>query len=575
MKHTWRQKPIPDGKIAQQLQEQLHIDPALATILAQRGISTYEEAEHYFRPELSQTHSPFLMKNLEKAVERFNQAMKNNEKVMIYGDYDVDGTSSVSLFLNVIREHYSNVDFYIPDRFSEGYGLNLEAVKKIHQQGFTLLFTLDCGIRSVHEIATAIDLGIDVIVCDHHEPGEEIPNGFILDPKQADCPYPYKELCGCGVTFKFLQGVFEKNQWNPQILIENLDLVSLAIGADIVPITGENRILCAFGIRQINEQRSTVIDLMFRQAKKSYPVQLSDVVFTIAPRINAAGRLKHAHLIVELFTCKDLPEIQSRITEIDLLNTERKTLDRQIAVEAISQIENATNFHYSNVVYDEHWAKGVIGIVASKLVEKNNRPSIVLTKSNGVLSGSGRSIPQINIFNVLTRCSEHLEQFGGHDFACGMTLKEENLPAFKQAFEQEMEREFQHTDCTPYLDIDTEIDFKNIYHPTDTTDKLPRFARILQQMEPFGTANRHPVFLTKNVYISDYKILKGEHYRFEFQQRGLPIRISGIAFFFNEEFAPIEDAKPVDIVYSIGVNRWNGKETVQLEIKGIRPAERS
>lgn len=568
---NWQLKAIPDPLIIQELQEQLQIDPSLATLLVQRGISTYEQAEHYFRPKLEDLHDPFLLKNMGKAVKRFNLAMEKNEKVLIYGDYDVDGTTAVSLFLNAIRKYYSNVDFYIPDRFLEGYGVNKKAIETFHEQGFTLMFTLDCGIKSVDEIGFAKENGMDVIVCDHHEPGEIVPDAWVLNPKQIDCLYPYKELSGCGVTFKFLQALFHENKWSKEELLKNLDLVALSIAADIVPITDENRALCFYGIEQINRKESTVIDLLFQHAKRSYPIQLSDIVFTIAPRINAAGRMKHAKHIVELFTETDVYAIEQQIHQINEMNTERRTLDQQIAIEAIDAILNDGTQRFSNVVYDENWSKGVIGIVASRLVEKNYRPSIVLTKSNGKLTGSGRSIPEVNLYEALVKCSHHLEQFGGHAFACGLTLKEESLAVFKETFDKEIAAQMDHQLCVPTLAIDLEIDFSNVYSPTDVSPtKLPKFVRVLQQMEPHGPGNMRPVFITKNVYISDFRFLKEVHLKMEFQQKGFPVRLDGIAFNFLEQFQKIEEAKPVDIVYSISVNRWNGKESVQLEIRDVR-----
>lgn len=568
---TWQLKAIPDPLIIQELQEQLQIDPSLATLLVQRGISTYEQAEHYFRPKLEDLHDPFLLKNMGKAVKRFNLAMEKNEKVLIYGDYDVDGTTAVSLFLNAIRKYYSNVDFYIPDRFLEGYGVNKKAIETFHEQGFTLMFTLDCGIKSVDEIGFAKENGMDVIVCDHHEPGEIVPDAWVLNPKQIDCLYPYKELSGCGVTFKFLQALFHENKWSKEELLNNLDLVALSIAADIVPITDENRALCFYGIEQINRKESTVIDLLFQHAKRSYPIQLSDIVFTIAPRINAAGRMKHAKHIVELFTETDVYAIEQQIHQINEMNTERRTLDQQIAIEAIDAVLNDGTQRFSNVVYDENWSKGVIGIVASRLVEKNYRPSIVLTKSNGKLTGSGRSIPEVNLYEALVKCSHHLEQFGGHAFACGLTLKEESLAVFKETFDKEIAAQMDHQLCVPTLAIDLEIDFSNVYSPTDVSPtKLPKFVRVLQQMEPHGPGNMRPVFITKNVYISDFRFLKEVHLKMEFQQKGFPVRLDGIAFNFLEQFQKIEEAKPVDIVYSISVNRWNGKESVQLEIRDVR-----
>lgn len=570
MEKKWILKDIPDPETIQELSAQLSINTCLSTLLVQRGIDSYQKAEEYFSHSLSNTHSPFLMKGMQEAVTRFNQAIQNNERICIYGDYDVDGTTSVSLFINVIRKYYSNFEYYIPDRFTEGYGLNKNAVKEIAQHGCKLLFTLDCGIRSVEEIENAKSKGLDVIVCDHHEPGEDVPNCVVLNPKQIDCEYPFKDLCGCGVTFKFLQAVFETNDWDYQLLVQNTDLLTLAIGADIVSVIDENRIFCHEGLQQINQQQDTIIDLMFKKAKKEYPVTLTDVVFTIAPRINAAGRMEHAKKIVELFTATDLHDIQAKIDEIDQLNTTRKTIDRQVTEEAIIQINKGTQ-EFSNVVYQEDWAKGVLGIVASKLVEYNNRPSIVLTKSNGVLSGSGRSTPKINLFQILCQCEDELEQFGGHSFACGLSLKEENLNSFITRFEQQIKSVAEEIDTQPEQFIDLEIDFENIVQTTEIDKKgLSKFVRILQRMEPFGPQNMRPVFLTKNVYISDYRILKDAHVKLSFQQHGYPVRFDAIAFNYKEEFETIEKGKPVEILYSISINNWQGKQTVQFDLKGLR-----
>lgn len=571
MNYTWQLKDIPNPTDIQTLQNQLQIPPSLATILVQRKINTFDKARFYFRPDLSQLHDPFLMKDMDKAVSRFQQAMAQGEKILIYGDYDVDGTTAVSLFLNSVKKYYTNIDFYIPDRFSEGYGVNSTAVEQIASKGFTLMFTLDCGTKSVNEIALARQLGIDVIVCDHHEPGENLPEAFILNPKQNNCFYPYKDLSGAGVAFKFLQAVFMKNNWNSQELIKNIDLLTLSIAADIVPITGENRIFCWYGIEQINRKESVVIDLMLQSAKRNYPIQLSDIVFSIAPRINAAGRMQHAKQIVELFISDDLFVIKEHIQEINTFNEERRALDKLITSEAVQEMISNSTQQFSNVVYKEDWSKGVIGIVASKLVEKNNRPSIVFTKSNGVLTGSGRSIPSVNLYAILCKCEAHLTQFGGHYFACGLSLKEENLPAFKKQFDQEIGFAMNGNVASPILEIDLEIDFENIYTSMDVNPtRLPKFVRILNEMEPFGPENMRPVFVTKNVYISTYKILKEAHIKFDFQQKGTPIRIEGIAFNFIEKFSTLENTKLVDIVYAIGINHWNDQERVQLEIRDIR-----
>lgn len=576
MNFEWTIKPIPAPLIIEKLQSDLQLDSVISTLLSQRGVTTFEQAKSYFRPNIDDLHDPFEMLNMDAAVQRFNKAITSKEKIVIYGDYDVDGTMSVSLFLNAFPFNKENITFYIPDRFSEGYGVNAQAVRKFSEDGISLIITLDCGIKSVSEIALAKELGLDVIICDHHEPGDLLPNALILNPKQQKCTYPYKDLCGCGVTFKFLQAFYQSQNLPSEKLYPFLDLVVVATAADIVSITGENRLFCYFGLNIINEKlphKTTAISKLLKTANKTNNIVLSDLVFTIAPRINAAGRILHANEIVNLFVSNDSSFVETQIELLNVLNSERRELDQQTTNEALSEINQEASL-YSNIVYNENWSKGVVGIVASKLVEKNHRPSIVLTKSNDKITGSGRSIPNLNLYDLLSKSEMYLDQFGGHAFACGMSLNEEKLPEFKEHFDKLVEEQFKKnpTLFLPKIDIDVEIDFKNIYTQIDqkNPNRLPKFVRILNQMEPFGPNNMRPVFITRNVIISDYKILKDVHYKFDLQHGQERIRIDGIAFNFKEKMEAINTNLPVEIVYTIGVNYWNQKENVQLEIKDIR-----
>lgn len=560
----WSIKSKPEKQKVLALQNDLQVDEIVATLLLQRGIETYEEAKSFFRPSLDDLHNPYLMKDMDKAVERIEKAIQNQENILVFGDYDVDGTTAVSLVSSYLKSFYPNVATYIPDRYNEGYGISYLGIDFADDNGFSLIIALDCGIKSIEHIAYAKEKGIDFIVCDHHRPGDELPNAIaVLDPKRADCNYPYKELCGCGVGFKLIQALGKNRNQDIEDLVPYLDLVATAIAADIVPITGENRVLAKFGLEVINASpRAGIIALIQNIKKKT--LTISDVVFIIAPRINAAGRIKHGNYAVELLTEFDLAQAIQFAADIETFNADRKDLDKQITKQALSQIiEKNEENRFSTVVYQEDWHKGVIGIVASRLVENYYRPTVVFTKSGEKLAASARSVKDFDIYNALEACAEHLEQFGGHMYAAGMTIKEENLQAFKQAFEEVVKKTIHPDLLTPEVSIDAEINLSDIN---------PKLLRILRQFEPFGPENMTPIFLTKSVYDTGYPKQLGsenEHLRL-FVKQDDSEGFSSIGFGLGKKIEIARNRNMFDLVYSIEENEWNGNTTIQLQMRDLK-----
>jgi single-stranded-DNA-specific exonuclease len=560
----WTIKDKPDSGKVQQLRETLNVNEIVASLLVQRGIETYEQARAFFRPELTDLHDPYLMKDMDKAVERIESAINNGENILVFGDYDVDGTTAVSLVSSYLRTIYPNVDTYIPDRYDEGYGVSFKGIDYADDNGCSLIIALDCGIKSIDHVAYAKAKNIDFIICDHHRPGDKLPETVaILDPKRADCNYPYDELCGCGIGFKLIQALGQNRNQTTEDLVEYLDLVATAIAADIVPMTGENRILAKFGLEVINASPRPGIKALVHQVKKT-TLDITDVVFIIAPRINAAGRIKHGNEAVKLLTEFDFDQAQQFASEIEKYNADRKDLDKQITKEALLQIiENEEHEKFTTVVYSESWHKGVIGIVASRLIETHYRPTIVFTKSGDKLAASARSVRDFDIYNALEACAGHLEQFGGHMYAAGMTIKEENYALFKDAFEK-IVRDTIHPDLLiPEVVIDAELNFEAI------DSKL---IRILKQFEPFGPLNMTPVFLTKNVNDTGYGKTIGEdasHLKlFVKQENGEGI--AAIGFGLGKKLEMTAGRKSFDIAYCIDENEWNGSVSVQLRLKDIR-----
>ena len=560
----WTLKPKPSPEKVELLANQLNVDELIATLLIQRGIKNFEEARAFFRPDLSDLHNPYLMKDMDKAVARIEKAIHDGENILVFGDYDVDGTTAVSLVSSYLKSYYSNVATYIPDRYGEGYGISFKGIDFADDNGFSLIIALDCGIKSIEHVAYANAKNIDFIICDHHRPGSELPNAIaVLDPKREDCSYPYDELCGCGIGFKLIQALGENRNQTINDLILYLDLVATAIGADIVPITGENRILAKFGLDVINTNPRPGIKVLIQNVKKKV-LTITDVVFIIAPRINAAGRIKHGNEAVSLLTEYNIVQAEQFASEIEQYNTDRRVLDRQITVEALAQIiDNDETNRFTTVVYQEDWHKGVIGIVASRLTETYYRPTLVFTKSGDKLAASARSVKDFDVYNALEACSEHLEQFGGHMYAAGMTIKEENYLNFKNAFEKVVEATITPELLLPEISVDAEIDFADI---------SPKLIRILSQFEPFGPQNMSPVFLTKNVKDTGYAKPLGkdnEHVRLFIKQNGSE-GIGAIGFNLGSKLELTKNQKPFEMVYHLDENEFHGNITLQLRLKDFR-----
>ncbi|BDW92305.1 single-stranded-DNA-specific exonuclease RecJ [Flagellimonas marinaquae] len=560
----WTVKPKPEQKSIDDLSEALGVDDLIAQLLIQRGVTNYEEAKSFFRPELTHLHDPFLMKGMQKAVERIEQAFANGENILVYGDYDVDGTTSVALMSSYLQETYPNVATYIPDRYAEGYGISFKGIDFAADNDIGLMIALDCGIKAIEQIAYAKDKGIDVIVCDHHRPGKDLPEAVaILDPKQEDCAYPYKELCGCGVGFKLIQALADQQGKTIDDILLYLDLVATAIAADIVPITGENRVLAYYGLMVINENPRTGIKALIDQTKKR-ELTITDVVFILAPRINAAGRMKHGQHAVELLTETNFLQAQRFASEIESFNTERRSLDQEITQEALVQIqENREEDKFTSVVYNENWHKGVIGIVASRLTETYYRPTLVFTKSGDKLAASARSVKGFDIYNALEGCSDCLEQFGGHMYAAGLTLLEEQYELFKKQFEKVVSESIDPKLLQPEISIDAKISMHQI---------TPKLMRILKQFAPFGPGNMAPVFMAEGLKDTGHArgVGQGEkHLKCSLYQPGSN-PIGAIGFNLGNKLTRVKSIKPFDAVFSLDENEWNGTVSLQLKLRDIR-----
>ena len=575
MQKKWLTKALPSQSKIDDLRSLLKVDRVVATLLLQRDLNTFESAQTFFRPNLKDLHNPFLMKDMDNAVDRIEKAFERNEKVLLFGDYDVDGTTAVALMYIILKMNYPSIEYYIPDRYKEGYGISFQGIDFAHENEFSLIISLDCGIKSNDKINYAKEKGIDFIVCDHHNPGTELPDAIVLDPKRNDCSYPYKELSGCGVGFKLLQALTSHFSWNEAFLFQHLDLVAISIGADIVQITGENRILCYHGMEQLNQNPRTSFKVLFEIAKKTFPVSLTDVVFTIAPRINAAGRLRSGKHAVDLMISDNFDEVLRIANEINEDNKERRILDAEITMEALELIENDPLFseRKSTVVHNENWHKGVVGIVASRLIEKHYRPTIVLTTSNGKITGSARTVNDFNIHDALLSCEGLLEQFGGHTHAAGMTLNPENLNAFVSKFESVVAKTILDEELIPNEEIDLELSFDEVFTNEENRMKLPRLKRILNQLEPHGPGNMKPVFISKNVFSVDIRLLKEVHLKLRVTQPNTDIIFDAIGFNMSEKMELVAAGIPFDILYTLETNVWKGKETVQFNLKDIKASK--
>ena len=558
----WTLKPIPDIEKVKHLQGALQVDQNIATLLVQRGIENFEQARAFFRPSLADLHDPFLMQDMDIAVNRIEQAIQLNQRILVYGDYDVDGTTSVALMSSYLRNYTENVICYIPDRYKEGYGISYQGIDFAHDNEFDLIIALDCGIKAVDKVDYAQKKGLDFIICDHHRPGPEIPKAVaVLNPKRPDCSYPYKELCGCGVGFKLIQAL-EKNQGRGiEFLTPYLDLVATAIGADIVPITGENRILAFYGLQVINSLPRVGFQAIIKEINKK-KLSITDVVFIIAPRINAAGRMEHALRAVDLMLTTDPKEAQEMAHAIDRFNQDRRETDKNITQEALSQIKSLKEEkRTTTVVYQKDWHKGVIGIVASRLTETYYRPTLVFTKSGEKLAASARSVKGFDLYAALEACQELIEQFGGHKYAAGLTLTEENYSLFKQKFEQVVQQQINPKLLEPEINIDLKLDFKSI---------TPKFYRILSQFAPFGPGNPAPIFMTDNLKENGFSKQVGadkNHLKCSLKQRGSKHIFSGIGFNLGKHLQDLLRAKSCSAVYSLEENEWNGQTTLQLKLR--------
>lgn len=565
MQKRWKILTADSEKVTS-LQKELNINEVICKLLVQRAFYTYNKAKNFFRPQLSHLHNPWLMKDMDKAVDRILKAVKEGEKILIYGDYDVDGTTAVASIYQFIKNFYADLEFYIPHRYREGYGVSKLGIDYAKENGFTLIISLDCGIKSIDLIAYAGSLSIDFIICDHHLPDSELPAAVaILNPKQPGCNYPYKELCGCGVGFKLMTALAEKLNLSEETYLCYSDLLATAIAADIVPMTEENRVMAFYGLQRVNNTPCNGIKALMQLAGVQKEMFITNLVFIIAPRVNAAGRMDDARKAVQLFIEKDCNKALEFAELLHIDNTDRRAADTAITEEALALIEGNENMvnRKSTVVYQEHWHKGVVGIVASRLIENYYRPTVVLTRSGEVAAGSARSVAGFNLYEAIHACKEHLLGYGGHFAAAGMTLLPQNIAAFSQKFEQVVSETILPESLTPVLIIDAEVSFK---------DLTLSFYNILHQMEPYGPENMRPVFIVRNVTDSgSSNIVKEQHIKFCLRQNNCSFR--GIGFNMADKFHLIESKKPLDVVFTLEPNEWNGQVMLQLKVIDIRLSE--
>jgi single-stranded-DNA-specific exonuclease len=564
MHKRWLLRPTPSHQSIETLSKAINVNWYLSAILIQRGIHDFDEAKSFFRPSLDQLHDPFLMRDMDLAVARIHLAIKNEEKILIYGDYDVDGTTSVSLVYNYMRSFYLDCEVYIPDRYAEGYGVSLAGIEYAEQHHYSLIIALDCGIKSIELVKLASLKGIDFIICDHHLPDDSLPEAVaVLDPKRPDCHYPYKELSGCGIGFKLMQAYASK-YLREEDLYQFLDLVAVSIASDIVPITGENRILTYFGLKKLNENPSPGLKALKDIAATRNDLDVSGIVFTLGPRINAAGRVAHARAAVDLLVAKTEDEANSLAEKVNLKNEIRKQFDFDITEEAIAMIENSEQLRASKstVLFKNSWHKGVIGIVAARCVEKYYRPTVILTESNNKITGSARSVSGFDLYNAILGCSDLLEKFGGHKYAAGLTLDIQNLESFRRRFEEVVSSTITEDMLTPAIDVDMEIHFDAIN---------TKFLSVLKRMGPFGPENPNPVFMTSNVYVfNSLASFKDKHLRFLVGQEGSEHVFQSVAFDLSENYERLSRRDLFQMAFTVEENNYNGTTTLQLRIKDIK-----
>ncbi|MDP1728378.1 MAG: single-stranded-DNA-specific exonuclease RecJ [Bacteroidota bacterium] len=564
MTKRWSQKTEPNKDIVEELSKAINLNKVLTGILVQRGITTFEEAKKFFRPQLTDLHNPFLMKGMDLAISRIDEAIEKNQKIVIYGDYDVDGTTSVAIVYMFFKKRYPNIDFYIPDRYTEGYGISFMSIDWANNNGFSLIIALDCGIKSVDKVAYAKQRGIDFIICDHHLPGDEIPGAVaVLNPKQKDCSYPFKELSGCGIGYKLLEGYVKKHNLNTKEVELHLDLTAVSVASDLVPILDENRVLAYFGLKKLKTDPNSGLKALMEAYPEKEEYGVNDIVFFIGPRINAAGRIADAKDSVRLMIA-DCPEQAKEIaSQVNQHNNERRTFDQSITEHAFDLIEKDADFvnRNSTILFHSEWHKGVIGIVASRLIEKYYRPTIILTESNGMATGSARSVDGFDLYGAIEECSELLDQYGGHTHAAGLTLKLENLPAFIEKFEAVVTRNIIERSRTPEIEYDMEIPLRTI---------TPKFYSVLKQFSPFGPGNLNPVFMSKNVWdVGDATIVGNNHLKLSLTQEEGGRIFKAIGFGLGEHYHKVSEGRSFDICFTIEENHFNGHVNLQLNIKDI------
>jgi len=569
MNKNWVIKSSGNEEVITSLASDLGIERSLAQLLAQRNVTTYKEAQDFFRPDLSNLHDPFLMKNMDVAIQRILDAIQAGEKVMIYGDYDVDGTTAVALVYSYFKDHFKDIDYYIPDRYDEGYGISLKGIDYASLHGFSLIIALDCGIKAVDKVDYAREKGVEFIICDHHNPGDEIPNAVaVLDPKQEGCPYPYKELSGCGVGLKLVQAYGIKTGLDANKIYDYLDLVVVSIASDIVPITGENRVMAQFGLRKLNEDPSIGMKAIKEVAgieKKGLDIE--DIVYKIGPRINAAGRMESGKKSVDLLVCEKTADARVISQKINNFNLDRRNIDTEITRQAIEMIQGDASLKEKNstVLYNPEWHKGVIGIVASRLLDHFYRPTVILTKSNGLVTGSARSVNGFDLYQAIESCSDLLENFGGHKYAAGLTMKVQNLPRFRERFELFVTENIDPDQLIPVVEIDTELQL------TEITEK---FFRILKQFQPFGPENTSPVFISENVVDNGYGRTvgtNGEHLKLTLIQEENPFKVfPAIGFHQGSEFRKVNKGAPFDICYQLMENEFRGRTSLQIHLLDMK-----
>ncbi len=561
----WILKPEPSVEDINNLKASLNIHTSLCSLLVQRGIKTFDEAKRFFRPDKNLIHDPFLMKGMVEAVDRIGKAFENGERIMIYGDYDVDGTTSVAMVYSFFLNLYDNLVYYIPDRYEEGYGVSFKSINHAKEEGITLIIALDCGIKAVKKVEYAKEKGIDYIICDHHLPGDTVPNGIILNPKQTDCNYPFKELSGAGVGFKLLQGFCKKNNIDIQKANEYLDLLVFSIGADMVPIQNENRVLAQYGMEKLNAQPTLGVKAILNHAKIDRTVNMRDIGFAIGPRINAAGRIAHASKAVELLITADFADAEEGSEDVSLDNAERKILDAKTTKEALSFLhsDDAHQNKKSTLIFSEHWHKGILGIVCNRIQEHYYRPTIVLSKSGKFYTGSARSVKGYNLYNAINKCSDILESFGGHAFAAGLTIKPENLEAFAKQFEKIVNDTISDDLLIPTVEVDLNLPLNEVQEG---------FFKVLNQFEPFGVGNDQPVFRCDQVKaLPGLRVVGKNHLKMDIVDAENPsIRIPAIAFNQIKHLDHISRGKPFKVCYSLEINEWKGRKTLQANIRDIK-----